>query len=53
MNGSKLTRAFDNDWIGPAAVSLAAVVVISILQPSFLSPFNILVLLSALAVNML
>jgi len=49
----RFTRAFDNDWIGPALVSLIAVVVISIFQPSFLSPFNILVLLSAIAVNML
>lgn len=46
------TRAFDNDWIGPGLVSLAAVVGISILQPSFLSPFNIFVLLSAISVNM-
>lgn len=53
MNGGKLTRVFDNDWIGPALVCLIAIVVISILQPSFLSSFNILVLLSALAVNML
>src|SRR5689334_24509538 len=50
---SKLTRAFDNDWIGPALVSLIAIVAISIFQPSFLSSFNILVLLSAIAVNML
>jgi ribose transport system permease protein len=53
MYGSKLTRAFDNDWIGPALVCLVAIVAISILQPSFLSSFNILVLLSAIAVNML
>jgi len=53
MNGGRITRAFDNDWIGPALVCIIAVVVISILQPSFLSPFNILVLLSAIAVNML
>jgi ribose transport system permease protein len=53
MRSLSLTRAFDNDWIGPALVSLVAVVVISIFQPSFLSPFNILVLLSAIAVNML
>lgn len=46
------TRAFDNDWIGPGLVSLTAVVGISILQPSFLSPFNIFVLLSAISVNM-
>ncbi|HVM83383.1 MAG TPA: ABC transporter permease [Candidatus Binatia bacterium] len=51
--GNRFTRAFDNDWIGPALVSLIAVVVISIFQPSFLSSFNILVLLSAIAVNML
>jgi ribose transport system permease protein len=47
-----LSRLFDNDWVGPALVCLIAVVVISILQPSFLSPFNILVLLSAISVNM-
>lgn len=42
----------DNDWIGPGVVSLAAVAGISLFQPSFLSPFNILVLLSAISVNM-
>ncbi|MFO1061122.1 MAG: ABC transporter permease [Dongiaceae bacterium] len=47
-----MTAFFDNDWIGPALVSLIAVVAISIFQPSFLSSFNILVLLSAIAVNM-
>jgi ribose transport system permease protein len=52
MSRGLFTRAFDNDWIGPGLVSLAAVVGISILQPSFLSPFNIFVLLSAIAVNM-
>jgi ribose transport system permease protein len=46
------TRVFDNDWVGPGLVSLAAVIGISIFQPSFLSPFNIFVLLSAIAVNM-
>ena len=43
---------FDNDWIGPGLVSLAAVIGISALQPSFLSSFNIFVLLSAISVNM-
>jgi ribose transport system permease protein len=47
-----LNRLFDNDWAGPALVCLAAIVGISILQPSFLSSFNIFVLLSAIAVNM-
>jgi ribose transport system permease protein len=49
---SRLTRAFDNDWIGPGIVSLVAVVGISLFQPAFLSSFNIFVLLSAISVNM-
>jgi ribose transport system permease protein len=52
MAAGVITRVFDNDWIGPGLVSLAAVVGISILQPSFLSTFNIFVLLSAIAANM-
>lgn len=52
MAAPRLARIFDNDWIGPGLVSLVAVVGISIFQPSFLSPFNILVLLSAISVNM-
>jgi ribose transport system permease protein len=53
MANTMLTRAFDNDWIGPALVSVIAIAVISFFQPSFLTPFNIFVLLSAIAVNML
>jgi ribose transport system permease protein len=49
---SRFGRIFDNDWVGPAIVCLVAVAAISIAQPSFLSPFNILVLLSAISVNM-
>jgi len=52
MSAGAFTRIFDNDWIGPGIVSLAAVVGISVFQPSFLSPFNIFVLLSAISVNM-
>ena len=52
MASGTFTRAFNNDWIGPGLVSLAAVTGISIAQPSFLSPFNIFVLLSAISVNM-
>ncbi len=48
----RLTRAFDNDWIGPGIVSLVAVIGISLFQPAFLSSFNIFVLLSAISVNM-
>lgn len=52
MPGRATAQVFDNDWIGPGLVSVAAIVGISILQPSFLSPFNIFVLLSAISVNM-
>ena len=48
----RLTRAFDNDWIGPGIVTLAAVIGISLFQPAFLSSFNIFVLISAISVNM-
>ena len=48
----RMNGYFDNDWVGPAIVCVVAVVAISIAQPSFLSPFNILVLLSAISVNM-
>jgi ribose transport system permease protein len=47
-----MNRLFDNDWVGPAIVCLTAIAAISIVQPSFLSAFNILVLLSAISVNM-
>ena len=52
MRQSLAIRLLDNDWAGPGLISLMAIAVISILQPAFLSPFNILVLLSAIAVNM-
>lgn len=52
MQPASLTRILDNDWIGPAVVSVLAVAIISFFQPSFLSTFNIFVLLSAIAVNM-
>ena len=52
MRATPLSGLLDNDWIGPGLVSLAAVIGISLFQPSFLSPFNILVLLSAISVNM-
>jgi ribose transport system permease protein len=53
MRRSSVTRLFDNDWIGPAVASGLAIAIISFFQPSFLTPFNIFVLLSAIAVNML
>jgi len=41
------------DWFGPLVVVLIATVFITIANPSFLSPFNIQVLLLAVAVNTL
>jgi ribose transport system permease protein len=41
------------DWFGPLLVTVAAIVVVGYLSPSFLSPFNIQVLLLAIAVNAL
>jgi ribose transport system permease protein len=48
-----LTKATATDWFGPLAVVLAAILVIGSIEPSFLSAFNVQVLLSAIAVNML
>lgn len=42
-----------SDWIGPFIVSVAAIVVVGLLKPSFLTPFNIQVLLLAISVNAL
>ena len=39
------------DWFGPIVIVAVATIVISAFDPSFLSPFNIQVLLLAVAVN--
>lgn len=44
-------RFWETDWFGPLMVIVVAVAVVSALNPSFLSPFNIQVLLLAIAVN--
>ena len=48
------TRVFNNDWIGPRPCQpcLPLSENVDIARPSFLSPFNIFVLLSAISVNM-
>jgi ribose transport system permease protein len=48
-----MERIVRTDWFGPLVIALAAIVVISLFQPSFLSPLNIQVLLLAICVNML
>jgi ribose transport system permease protein len=50
MTGS-LARMLRTDWFGPLAIIVAASVGITIFDPSFLSPFNIQILLLATAVN--
>lgn len=41
------------DWFGPFIVTVAAVVIVAALQPSFLSAFNIQILLLAISINAL
>jgi len=40
-----------SDWFWPLVVTLAAIVIVGVLNPSFLSPFNIQILLLAISVN--
>jgi ribose transport system permease protein len=47
-----LSRLFGNDWSGLLLIVVVAIVLIGIARPSFLSPFNIQILLAAVAVNM-
>ena len=48
-----LRRYASTDWFGPLAVTLLAAAIIATLNPSFLSPLNVQVLLSAIAINTL
>jgi ribose transport system permease protein len=50
MNAA-LSNYLRTDWFGPLAIIVAASIGISAFDPSFLSPFNIQVLLLAAAVN--
>lgn len=47
------SRFLRTDWFGPLAIIVAASIGISVFDPSFLSPFNIQVLLLAASVNCL
>lgn len=44
-------RLARTDWFGPLAVIVLATIVVSLFDPSFLSPFNIQILLLAVAAN--
>ena len=50
---NRLQSAVVSDWFGPAMVSLIAVVGIGALNPTFLSPLNLNVLLLAVSINAL
>lgn len=48
---SLCTGIVQSDWFGPLLVTVAAIVIVSWFHPTFLSPFNIQILLAAIAVN--
>ena len=50
---SRLSAVLRTDWFGPLVVTLLAIAGVSAFNPSFLSRFNIQVLLLAIAVNTL
>lgn len=47
----QLNRYLQSDWFGPLLITIAAIALVSWFNPSFLSPFNIQILLLAIAVN--
>lgn len=50
---SKMKSMFETDWFGPLVVAILAIILVGSFNPSFLSPYNIQVLLLAIAVNAL
>lgn len=44
-------RFWQSEWFGPLLVTVAAIVIVSLSNPAFLSPFNIQILLLAISVN--
>lgn len=46
-------KYIDQDWFGPFVVTILAIVIVGALRPTFLSPFNIQILLLAISVNAL
>jgi ribose transport system permease protein len=49
--GPTFSRLARTDWFGPLAIIVLATIVVSLFDPSFLSPFNVQILLLAVAVN--
>jgi len=50
---SRLNGMLQSDWFGPLLVTVGAITIVGWFNPSFLSPFNIQILLLAIAVNAL
>jgi len=48
-----MRNLWKNDWFGPFIVTVAAIVIVGAQKPSFLSSFNIQILLLAISVNAL
>ncbi len=46
-----MRNVWQSDWFGPFAITLLAIVIVGVANPSFLSPFNIQILLLAISVN--
>lgn len=46
-------KYLNQDWFGPFVVTVLAILIVGTLRPSFLSPFNIEILLLAISVNAL
>jgi ribose transport system permease protein len=46
-----VSRLVRTDWFGPLIVIVLATIIVSLFDPSFLSPFNIQILMLAVAVN--
>ncbi|MDH3659871.1 MAG: ABC transporter permease [Alphaproteobacteria bacterium] len=46
-----MRKVWQSDWFGPFAITLLAIVIVGVANPSFLSPFNIQILLLAISVN--
>jgi ribose transport system permease protein len=50
---SQFSSYRESDWFGPLLITIAAIVIVGWFNPAFLSPFNIQILLLAVAVNAL
>jgi len=50
---AQLASYRESDWFGPLLITIAAIVIVGLINPAFLSSFNIQILLLAISVNAL